>query len=422
MAGQLYNGHYMWYNSRVEKACCPQAMRVDPEVPMQIYKTAMRCGMALVLLAVLLLFGALPARAQSYEEALTQLEQLQALAESYAAENDADAIDLTLSYVRLPAYNTTLWQLVAGAPDAEFAAYVTANAPQLADLIYAGTVALPNGQNIDFSHLLASLQLMYKGLPVPGSWGGDAMQLVKANLGQADGTDAYKALMQNSFNAGGESVFGNEDLRADMDSVILGAQLTPETKLAELLRGYHTASLTDYDRASQFVALTFGNVNTGNQSAFRQTVYNTLLTDTGMQLLLYINGMWQREGWQISPEAEPALRAVAEMFADYLAGAVNGERISGGSDVRMTTTANQALADLLNTMGDAAAAEAALQAAPAQPQDGTGVDTVLDNATAHIRDGFNVEVFRIVLLVLAGVALAGMVACLVLAARDFVRH
>lgn len=392
---------------------------------MQLQKSLARFGAAAAALLAAVLAWALPARAETFEQALAHIGTLQSLAGSYVAEHGGDVLNTMLTYTRLPAYDTTLWQLAAGSRDPEFDAYVEQNAPELIDLQYAGTVSLPNGQNIDFSHMLASLHLVYKGLPVPGGWGGDSMQLAQQYLGQAADEDGYMALMQTTFNTGGESVFGNEDLRADLDSVNLGARLGADTDLAALLRDYYTADLTDYDRAYQFTALTFGNVNTGSQGNFRQTVYNTLLADTGMQLLLYISGMWQRETWQVDGESEPALRAAADLFADALAAAVNGERVSAESDTRMTTAAGQTLSDLLTAMGDPNAASAALDAfnnrAP-QTVDAEGVDGVLDDATQHLRDDFDPTLFRAILMVVGGAALAGVFVCLGLAARDFIRH
>ncbi len=393
---------------------------------MQLQKTMARFGTAAAALLAALLAWALPARAETFEQALAHIGTLQSLAGSYAAGTDGDVLNIMLTYTRMPAYDTALWQMIAGSRDLEFDAYVEQNAPELTDLRYAGTVSLPNGQNIDFSHMLASLQLVYKGVPVPGSWGGDSMQLAKQYLGQASDEDSYMALMQSTFNTGGESVFGNEDLRADLDSVNLGAQLTADTDLAALLRDYYTADLTDYDRATRFTALTFGNINTGSQGNFRQTVYNTLLADTGMQLLLYINGMWQRDTWQVNGESEPALRAAASLFADALALAVNGERVTTESDVRMTTAAGQTLSDLLTAIGDPDAAAAALQAfndrTVLQIDDATGVDGVLDDATQRLRDRFDPTLFRTLLMALGGAALLGVFVCLGLAARDFVRR
>ena len=55
------------------------------------------------------------------------------------------------------------------------------------------TVELPNGQDIDFGHLLAAMNLVYRGMPITGSWGGDCMQLAQVYAGQASDSDGYAA-------------------------------------------------------------------------------------------------------------------------------------------------------------------------------------------------------------------------------------
>lgn len=57
-------------------------------------------------------------------------------------------------------YNTTIWQLTAGVRDAGFESYVNSSDPELASLQNMNTVVLPNGESIDFGHLLASMNLV----------------------------------------------------------------------------------------------------------------------------------------------------------------------------------------------------------------------------------------------------------------------
>lgn len=88
------------------------------------------------------------------------------------------------------------------------------------------TVELPNGQGIDFGHLLAAMNLVYRGMPITGSWGGDCMQLAQVYAGQASDADGYANLMQQTFaieDDGSVSKFGDQDLRADLDSVVAGS-------------------------------------------------------------------------------------------------------------------------------------------------------------------------------------------------------
>lgn len=251
---------------------------------------AIRSRMVWVITGVLalLVLLALPAKAESadYETTLDRLGRLQALAEQYIEEKNSgdDPIDLTLSFTRVGDYNTDIWQLTAGTRDGEFEKYATDADPDLWDLQGMNTVELPNGQGIDFGHLLAAMNLVYRGMPIAGSWGGDCMQLAQVYAGQASDADGYASLMQQTFaieDDGSASKFGDQDLRADLDSVVAGSELKSGSNVADVLRNYYT-NLTDYDRCYQFIAMSFGSMNTSDSEAFRNKVYSTMTADAGM--------------------------------------------------------------------------------------------------------------------------------------------
>jgi len=369
----------------------------------------------LPLLFLALCLHATPVKAASdYETVLTQLDQLQSLAGEYASGKDPapDVIDLTLAYTRIGSYNTSIWQLTAGPRDPEFESFVAQRAPELLALQNLNTVVLPNGQGIDFGHLLASINLVYKGIPIAGSWGGDCVQLAQGYSGQASDAAGYSALMAATFNLaddGSQSKFGDQDLRADLDSVVLGADLKQETRLAELLRGYYT-ELTDYDRAYRFMALSFGDVAAGNTTALRDVVYSAVVQDTGMQLYLYTEGLWVTQGWQLDESFAPALRGATDLFADYLSAAVNGDRVKAASDKRMVTQAGEALPAALSALGDseaAAAATAALQQNAEQAADDAA--DMLGEAASSLQKRFDVKIFELILLILGAVAVFSII-------------
>lgn len=370
--------------------------------------------------ALLLILLAPAAHAEgTYDETLDRLDRLQQLAERYAEEQspESDPIVLTLAYTRVGEYNSDIWMMTAGVRDSAFESYVAANDEDCVHLQGLGSVTLPNGQAIDFSHLLASMNLVYNGMPITGSWGGDCMQLVQDVQGQAGDADGYYSLMAQTFNMdddGTYSRFGNQDLRTDLDSVVVGSQLSQSSRIADLLRDYY-AELDDYSRAYQFIALSFGATDTSDTAALRETVYNTLVNDTGMQLLLYINGLWTTDGWQLNSEYEAAMRGACNVFADYLAETVNHEKVKSDSGTRMMTIAAQALADTLSALGDGDAADAALSAHAGDEVSSTAVSSSdkLTAATETILGGFNVRIFKAVLLVLGGVCVVGILVCLV---------
>ena len=367
-----------------------------------------------------LCFWAAPrAAAAEYDDTLDRLGRLQDLAESYAAEHEGDPILLTLSYTRTGSYNTAIWQLTAGARDSEFEAYVNENDADLAALQSMTTLTLPTGETTDFGHMLASMNLVYNGLPITGSWGGDCMELAKSFHGQADDAAGYAGLMQSAFNTGdsSSSLFSAEDLRADLDSVVVGSQLTRDSDIADTLRSYYDG-LTEYDRAYQFIALSFGTVNTSD-SGFSDTVYNAIVQDTGMQLLFYMNDMWTGSGWTIDESYAPAVRGATDLLAGYLAGAVNGDRVKSESNNRLVAMGSQALADALNALGDSEAASAALAAAQTGASSTvSSTEAVLSEATQTLQSSFNVKIFELFLLIVAAIA----VFFLIMSCALFVSH
>lgn len=366
-----------------------------------------RLLLLLGLVSAIFFWAAPRAAAEEYDETLDRLDRLQQLATDYAADSEDDPILLTLSYTRTGDYNTAMWQLTAGARDTEFDSYVEEHDADLSALQGMNTVTLPNGQQIDFGHLLASMNLVYNGLPITGSWGGDCMQLAQAYAGQASDAAGYADLMRDTFaidDDGSTSKFGDQDLRADLDSVVVGSQLTKDSNIADALRSYYT-DLTDYDRAYQFISLSFGTVDT-KSDAFGDTVYESMLADSGMQLLLYMNGMWTGSIWTVDESYAPALRGATDLLTEYLSNAVDGEKVKSETNDRLVAMGSQALADALNALGDSEAASAAL-AAGDQAVSGTTSSTsaVLSDATETLQNHFNVKIFELVLLIVAAVAI-----------------
>lgn len=366
----------------------------------------------LFLLLGLFCAAALPAHAEDdYNTTLDRLSRLQALAREFSSSRDdaPDPIVLTLSYTRTGDYNTTIWQLTAGVRDTEFESYVNSSDAELASLQSLNTVTLPTGEKIDFGHMLASMNLVYNGIPITGSWGGDCQQLAQQYYGQAQDAAGYAAAMRATFNIdddGSLSKFGDQDLRADMDSVIVGSKVTQDTDLADALRSYYE-NLTEYDRAKEFISLSFGTQDTSS-SSFADAVYRALLDDSGMQLLFYMNGMWSVNGWQSKEDYAPAVRGAADLFAEYLAGAVNHEKIKSETNDRLVAMGGQALSDALAALGDSDAAAAALAAAN-ELADGTqsavssGSDAI-SAARDTLQTKFDVKIFQLILLIAAAAA------------------
>ncbi len=375
------------------------------------------------LLAAMMLLAAfsLPVAAEDYDTVMDGLSRLYSLAGQYAQDNSGqslDPIELTLSYTRTGVYNSGIWQVTAGVRDAGFESYVAEQDGDLVSLQGLGSVETSAG-SVDFGHLLASLNLVYRGLPVAGSWGGDCMELARQYAGQASDAAGYADLMSGTFEDD-NSVFGGDDLRADLDAVVIGSKLSQGDDLAQTIREYYS-SANEYDRAYQFIALTFGDVNTGDVSTFGDEIYQAATQDTGMQLLLYLNQMWVSDGWTIAEDSAVPLQGACRVFAQYLSGAVNGDRVKSDADTRMVTMAGDMLAEFLSAMGDGDAASAALSAndgsETSTTSSGSSVSEIFSGAAQGIQSGFSLQVFETVLLVIGAAALMLLLICIVMLVR-----
>lgn len=375
------------------------------------------------LLAAMMLLAAfsLPVAAEDYDTVMDGLSRLYSLAGQYAQDNSGqslDPIELTLSYTRTGVYNSGIWQVTAGVRDAGFESYVAEQDGDLVSLQGLGSVETSAG-SVDFGHLLASLNLVYRGLPVAGSWGGDCMELARQYAGQASDAAGYADLMSGTFEDD-NSVFGGDDLRADLDAVVIGSRLSQGDDLAQTIREYYS-SANEYDRAYQFIALTFGDVNTGDVSTFGDEIYQAATQDTGMQLLLYLNQMWVSDGWTIAEDSAVPLQGACRVFAQYLSGAVNGDRVKSDADTRMVTMAGDMLAEFLSAMGDGDAASAALSAndgsETSTTSSGSSVSEIFSGAAQGIQSGFSLQVFETVLLVIGAAALMLLLICIVMLVR-----
>lgn len=375
------------------------------------------------LLAAMMLLAAfsLPVAAEDYDTVMDGLSRLYSLAGQYAQDNSGqslDPIELTLSYTRTGVYNSGIWQVTAGVRDAGFESYVAEQDGDLVSLQGLGSVETSAG-SVDFGHLLASLNLVYRGLPVAGSWGGDCMELARQYAGQASDAAGYADLMSGTFEDD-NSVFGGDDLRANLDAVVIGSKLSQGADLAQTIRDYYS-SANEYDRAYQFIALTFGDVNTGDVSTFGDEIYQAATQDTGMQLLLYLNQMWVSDGWTIAEDSAVPLQGACRVFAQYLSGAVNGDRVKSDADTRMVTMAEDMLAEFLSAMGDGDAASAALSAndgsETSTTSSGSSVSEIFSGAAQGIQSGFSLQVFETVLLVIGAAALMLLLICIVMLVR-----
>ena len=293
----------------------------------------MLCG------CLLLAPGARAAETTALEDALEQTARLQQLAEEYAAgqQTETEPLTLTINYIRAQRYADTTWDMILGEPSEEFAGFVEQQAPELAQLQTRENVEIPaTGEPVDFVHLVAGIGATWKRLPVVCTWGGDCIQL--AGSVQGSGMDEESCIQQlkpyfacEDENA---SLLPKSDWLADLDGVNIGSTLTQDSDLAESIREYYR-SISTGERARRFVLAQFGEVDTGDQQAFRQQVKDKFFSDSGVQLLLLSQKQMtldEERNFVVVDSLNAPLNAVCSLTADTLAEMLDGAKVTGAAE------------------------------------------------------------------------------------------
>lgn len=293
----------------------------------------MLCG------CLLLAPGARAAETTALEDALEQTARLQQLAEEYAAgqQTEMEPLTLTINYIRAQRYADTTWDMILGEPSEEFAGFVEQQAPELAQLQTRENVEIPaTGEPVDFVHLMAGIGATWKRLPVVCTWGGDCIQL--AGSVQGSGMDEESCIQQlkpyfacEDENA---SLLPKSDWLADLDGVNIGSTLTQDSDLAESIREYYR-SISTGERARRFVLAQFGEVDTGDQQAFRQQVKDKFFSDSGVQLLLLSQKQMtldEERNFVVVDSLNAPLNAVCSLTADTLAEMLDGAKVTGAAE------------------------------------------------------------------------------------------
>lgn len=293
----------------------------------------MLCG------CLLLAPGARAAETTALEDALEQTARLQQLAEEYAAgqQTETEPLTLTINYIRAQRYADTTWDMILGEPSEEFAGFVEQQAPELAQLQTLENVEIPaTGEPVDFVHLVAGIGATWKRLPVVCTWGGDCIQL--AGSVQGSGMDEESCIQQLKpyFACEDENarLLPKSDWLADLDGVNIGSTLTQDSDLAESIREYYR-SISTGERARRFVLAQFGEVDTGDQQAFRQQVKDKFFSDSGVQLLLLSQKQMtldEERNFVVVDSLNAPLNAVCSLTADTLAEMLDGAKVTGAAE------------------------------------------------------------------------------------------
>ncbi|EMS70409.1 RHS repeat-associated core domain-containing protein [Ruminiclostridium cellobioparum] len=227
-------------------------------------------------------------RRKKLDTLINNVEKLEELSLAYYGYVDRNSV---IKVIRRK-YDGAKWDVTAGPIDEKFIKYIKENNSKLleffsdngsgANLIDPGT-----GENIDFQHLMASLNaICYNPPPSPGynyslfadlaSWAGDLQQAIgdlqryqkKYNISNNlnDLTKAAETII-----AGKNSTFSINDMYADIDAYNIGIYLNnnPSKKLSEALNSYYSY---DYTARYEYFVSNYGGIKNLQEGADRYTI------------------------------------------------------------------------------------------------------------------------------------------------------
>lgn len=142
------------------------------------------------------------------------------------------------------------------------------------------------------------------------------------------------------------------------------------------------------------------------------------MDDSGMQLLFYMNDMWSVQGWAIKDEYAPAVRGITDLFAEYLSGSVNGEKIKSDTNDRLVAHGRAGALRCAVCPGRHRRSQAALSAADSMANNAestvsSGSDAI-STARETFQTKFDVKIFQMTLLIVGGLAAFMLVFSLVM--------
>ena len=206
----------------------------------------------------------------SYLTFIEKLKILDRYAVAYAQEHNADATLLEITYIRtgVEKYNDDQWEMLAGKANTDFIEYVAQedakNGTDAALLRNLANFTLPNGQEVDFRHMFATLNIAYfknnEDTADFGGWIGDICDLMEySHIKGIKSTELETLVAEIKAKYFGIDddeyhTFGILDLRGDLDAYYLYRTLKADGgNLSTVLENYFTEVLTDEDRAAFFI-------------------------------------------------------------------------------------------------------------------------------------------------------------------------
>ena len=234
---------------------------------------------------------------ETFDKMIKDLSNLEKYIREYIKEKSYTEKSLThliTCYIRLGAYTTSEWSLVAGDIPDDLISYVKAKDKEQGTSAestqsYRDTL-MPNGETMDFVHMFAVMNGIENGNSYSGTyahlvgWGGDTEQLLEDIMNtQGDLDYLMKYIKDNYFMIKGG--FDGGDLISDLDGPILLKDKNDNNNFADLIKNYYTTNKYK-SRVKKFVDLTFPNlVDKVNKETFRSELYNIYNSDIFIKVL-----------------------------------------------------------------------------------------------------------------------------------------
>jgi hypothetical protein len=199
--------------------------------------------------------------------------------------------------------------MMAGALPEDFQSYIEENCTiGLEPLQTQNLLELPNGEFCDFVHMIAVMNMIDRGYPVVGGFGGDLVQLA-SSIKESEGT-FEELLVEAKMRLGTEdSMFNEMDIFADMDALNLHQRKEKSGEpIRKVMERYYT-EITVKERVQEFLTNQFQK-EVFTETELRELIYHTFEEDAWVQLLCKNYGIDE----EIYAEHK---RAVAYAFADY---------------------------------------------------------------------------------------------------------
>lgn len=242
----------------------------------------------------------------------SMLEELESLANEYGNANQLNPQYLVYTYIRSVRYNSFSWMFMAGSPDEGFENFVLSRQTRdLSQLKYQNDLILPNGENLDFIHMIAAMNMTLFGNTEVGSWGGDTVQLASDIRGYSGDIETLKNYA-NAYLGNTTSRFNYSDIISDIDAINVFNRINENNNsISDTFKNYYLSGMNLNTRTNEYITNYLGL----DFCASNNDIYNRLKQ-------AYDEDFWcdsLRYNYEIGDEIyNNHIEASIHSYADYL--------------------------------------------------------------------------------------------------------